>query len=123
MVGKVTMQTANIPSLSILTFPRMGAGKLLLPVRPSATLLAGFKHITVIPDPSREGIPLYKLNALDSLLDGLAGSSEEASGMEVRADSIDSIMSIVSSKVLSRASSPFGAGLLPDAGGVVDMVA
>jgi hypothetical protein len=124
MVNRMTMQTAHIPSLSILTFPRMSDGKVLLPVRPSYALMTSFRHITVIPDPSQvNNIPLYKLNALDSLLDQLAGPGRQAGKVTVDAGSIDGLLSVVSAKVLSRSASPYRTGLASETGGILDLVA
>jgi hypothetical protein len=119
-----SVATGGIPPLTILSFPRLSNGKVTLPVRPAYTLLASFKHIHVIPD-SRQvnGIPLYKLNALDSLLDRLANARPDAGTLKVDAGSIDALVVKLSSEVLSRAASPFSTGMLPDIGGVVDLVA
>ncbi len=117
------VEPAPVPALS-LTPGR--EGKLIVPVRPAHTLFAAFKHIHVVPDWSLEqGIPLYKLTILDSLIERLVGGSV----LPARADTaspetIDAVVSALSARLRAQAASaPFAAAANLPTGLVVDLVA
>jgi hypothetical protein len=126
--GVHAMRYAAPAAVSALSFPPSGGGKILLPVRPAYALFASFKHIQVIPDATlEEGVPLYKLALLDSLIEQMAvsGAARKEAEKGRTPGSIDGVIEELSARLRSRAaaSPSFGAGTLPAAGLVVDMVA
>ena len=106
--------------------PVQSAGrKLSFPVRPSLVVYANFKHIQVVPDSSLEGgIPLYKLTVLDNLIESLSRipGSGPMESRKVTAKTIDGVIGDITGRLRGRSGS-FQAGLRPDTGLVVDMVA
>jgi len=78
----------GVVSMTALRYAQADAGDVVMPVRPSQAVYANFKHIQVRPD-SRldDGVPLYKLKILDTLIDHLSAKRPPAA---VDAGSIDS---------------------------------
>ncbi len=102
----------------------------VMPVRPAQIVYANFKHIQVRPDSRlQDGVPLYKLRILDTLIDQLSPKSESGHGGSVdgsRQASIDSVMITEMSSELRPAGGSDGAyraGFLPAPGAFVDLVA
>jgi hypothetical protein len=112
-------------ALSFLPVPGAVKSKITLPVQPADVLYASFKHIKVVSGREQGGIPLYKLTALDAMLDQLARSGSTAAGGERNAGParIDSLLSDISRDLRSRLGGRFSGGLLPELGLVVDMTA
>lgn len=113
----------GIPTLMISSLPRVGSGKVTMPVRPAYTYLATFKHIQVVPD--RNGIPLYKLNALDALIERLtrAGSPSVEKLRRLDSSTIDDAVKGLSLELASRAAGRFTGGNQIETGLVVDLAA
>ncbi len=77
----------------------------LVPVRRAEQLYANFRHIQVRPSSGGEdGVPLYKLRVLDSLIDSLSREEGAAEGNP-------------------RIRAAYRAGFLPEPGAFVDLVA
>jgi hypothetical protein len=135
----------GVVSMTALRYAQADAGDVIMPVRPTQAVYANFKHIQVRPD-SRldEGVPLYKLKILDTLIDHLSAKRPPAA---VDAGSIDTTI-IEMSRSMRTAGGGFGtagggfgaagggfgataggpgasyrAGFLPPPGAFVDLVA
>ena len=111
--------------LSFLPVSGAVKDKVTLPVQPADVLYASFKHIKVVSGRENGGIPLYKLTALDALLDQLAKSgSTAAKGVRDAGPArIDEVLSEVSRTLRARLGGRFSGGLLPEPGLIVDMTA
>jgi hypothetical protein len=113
----------GVVSMTALRYAQADAGDVVMPVRPAQLVYANFKHIQVRPDSTLEdGIPLYKLKILDTLIDHLSVKSPVQS---VDAGSIDSAI-IEMSKGFRGAGGTgqsYRAGFLPAPGAFVDLVA
>jgi hypothetical protein len=113
----------GVVSMTALRYAQSDAGDVIMPVRPAQLIYANFKHIQVRPDSRLEdGIPLYKLKILDTLIEQLSQKKPQPS---VDAGSIDSVI-----MEMSRGFRPAGgsgqlyrAGFLPTPGAFVDLMA
>jgi hypothetical protein len=127
----------GVVSMTALRYAQADAGEVVVPVRPAELIYANFKHIEVRPDSRLEdGVPLYKLKILDTLIDHLSAKKPAPS---FDAGSIDSTI-IEMSRRMRAAEGGFGAagrglgassgsgesyraGFLPAPGAFVDLVA
>jgi hypothetical protein len=110
-------------SMTALRYAQADAGDLIMPVRPAQLVYANFKHIQVMPDSRlQDGVPLYKLKILDTLIDHL---SQKKPLTSVDASSIDSVIMDMSSGFRLRGVSgqSYRAAFLPAPGAFVDLVA
>jgi hypothetical protein len=126
MIGSVSSVRTNIMEMPVLALPRMGGRKATYPVRPADAIVARFKHIEVEPDfVTRTGIPLYKLSALDNLIEALSriGIFTRTDLHKADAASLDALVSGLSGEFRSRSANPFMAGNLVEKGLVVDLAA
>jgi hypothetical protein len=110
---------------------------IVVPVRPVQAIYASFRHIQVLPDTRlQDGVPLYKLKILDSLIEelspGKAGTAVGASGGgAAKAEAVDRIIGDLSGGLRAAeaaagrglGSSAYRAGFLPLPGAFVDLVA
>jgi len=63
----------GVVALTALRYAQTDGYAVIMPVRPAQAIVANFKHIQLRPDSRLEdGIPLYKLKILDSLIDQMA---------------------------------------------------
>lgn len=74
MVQAISPSTTVATIMAVRSAQTDTAG-VIMPVRPAQAIYASFRHIDVLPD-SRlsDGVPLYKLRILDSLIDRLSGA-------------------------------------------------
>jgi hypothetical protein len=138
----------GVVAMAALRYAQTDGASVVLPVRRAEMLYANFRHIQVRPDTSREdGIPLYKLKILDTLIDSFARGTGEtgaaatggagkagaaamgrASGYTRQAaseDAIDQMISAVAKNLRAegRGSAAYRAGFLPAPGAFVDLAA
>jgi hypothetical protein len=116
----------GVIALTAVRYAQSDAGQIVLPVRPAQLINANFRHIQLRPDSRLEdGIPLYKLRILDSLIDQLSrvagGSSQPLTSAD--AGSIDSLLAGMSREIRSAGASPYRGGFFPEPGALVDLVA
>jgi hypothetical protein len=141
MVQGITGQgQIGVVAISALRAVQSDGQSVVVPVRPSQAVYANFSHIRVRPDWSlQDGIPLYKLRILDTLMErysrtGTAGrTGEPAGGAGLAALSasgqgrkdIDSLINSLSQKLRVSAGDSFSyrAGFLPEPGTFLDLVA
>ena len=112
----------GVVSMTALRYAQSEGGDVIMPVRPAQVVAASFKHIRVMPDSRLEdGVPLYKLKILDTLIDQL---SRGKPGTSVDPGSIDSMIGEMS-RGLRRGGTAqaYRAGLFPAPGAFVDLVA
>ena len=124
-------------SITALRSVRTDDYEVVVPVRPVQAIYANFRHIQVLPDARlQDGVPLYKLKILDSLIDGLPPGSANAGagsagGETGRGQAIDRIIGDLSGGLRAAqaeaARGPgrgsYRAGFLPLPGAFVDLVA
>jgi hypothetical protein len=117
VAGATAGSHVGVISLAAVRYAQPGSGSPVMPVRPAELIYANFHHIRVQPDTRlQDGVPIYKLKILDSLIDHL---SARRPGAGVDAGSIDSVI-IEMSKGLRGA---YREGFLPAPGAFVDLVA
>jgi hypothetical protein len=124
MAGVSAGGHVGVVSMTALRYAQADAGNVIMPVRPAQLIYANFKHIQVRPDSRLEnGIPLYKLKILDTLIEQL--SQQNKSPRSVDAGSIDSVIVEMSKGLRPEGSSgqAYRARLLPAPGAFVDLVA
>ena len=126
----------GVVSMTALRYAQADGGDVIMPVRPAQAVYANFKHIQVRPD-SRldDGVPLYKLKILDTLIDHLSAKKPAAA---VDAGSIDNTIIEMSRSMRTSGggtaggafgamaggpSASYRAGFLPPPGAFVDLVA
>jgi hypothetical protein len=112
----------GVVSMTALRYAQSEGGDVIMPVRPAQVVAASFKHIRVMPDLRLEdGVPLYKLKILDTLIDQL---SRGKPGTSVDSGSIDSMIGEMSRGLRSGGTAQaYRAGLFPAPGAFVDLVA
>jgi hypothetical protein len=130
----------GLEAVTALRYAHTDGQALILPVRPAQMINARFKHIQMRPDSSlQNGIPLYKLKILDTLIDQLSRKDVRAAGesgaappaaASRRADapaatdagSVDAMIAALSAPL--RDSDPsYRARFLPEPGAFVDLLA
>jgi hypothetical protein len=124
MTTGVTARTPiGVVSMTALRYAQGEAGDIVVPVRPAQLLSANFRHIQLRPDASLEdGVPLYKLKILDTLIDQLSLKNPVPG---INSGSIDTAIARISKGFRT----PFGlgqtylAGFLPAPGAFVDLLA
>ncbi len=132
VAGVTTGGQVGVIAMTALRYAQADGQQAIMPVRPSQLIYANFKHIQVRPDARREdGVPLYKLKILDTLIDKLSRKDSAAAGMSaersaaVNADSIDTLITNLSRDLRGPrgAGYSYRAGFLPEPGAFVDLVA
>jgi hypothetical protein len=123
--GAGSIRTAGMAAIGALAFSGSGSARVSLPVRPAFAMYARFKHIKAVPDSSlRDGIPMYKLAILDSLIERLSGSrAGRGADLVANPRTIDDVITGLSRGIRGKDAISFRAGTLPDMGLVVDLVA
>ena len=82
----------------------------MVPVRPAYASTLSFKHISLEPDFTlRESVPVYKLAALDALIDGLMKTGMQAARQTPSPRTIDRVVQDMSARLAQRTATPFGA--------------
>src|SRR5579864_5203791 len=101
----------------------------VVPVRPVQAIYANFRHVQVLPDSRlQDGVPVYKLKILHSLIEELSPVKANAS-FTTSGGTIDRIISDLSGGLRAaeagrtRGSGAYRAGFLPLPGAFVDLVA
>ncbi len=87
-------------SLNSIVRASSGTGRINLPVPASVSFYSGFKHISVIPVPGRngaEGFSISKLRALDNLIEMLASTGQPGAAVrpgpgELTSEKVDSLI-------------------------------
>ena len=135
--GITTGSQVGVVSMTAVRYAQPAAGEPILPVRPAQMVAATFRHIQVRPDSRLDnGVPIYKLKILDTLIDHLSSRQRAAGGSvanvsvanvstanvstaNVNAATIDSVIMEMSRGMRGA----FQAGSLPAPGAFVDLVA
>jgi len=122
----------GIVSIAALRYAQKDGTSLVVPVRPAQVVHASFRHIQVLPDSRlRDGIPLYKLKLLDTLIGELSRHGAEGSGavgsgaaaLGTDAKSVDLLIDGMSKELRQGATGGYRTGFLPPPGAFVDLVA
>jgi hypothetical protein len=113
-------------AMTALRYAQTDGAQIVLPVRPSDAIHANFRHINVLPDATlQDGVPLYKLRILDSLIDQLSrtsgGRGQTAGGTE----NVDSMLESMSRELRAAGTqtAPYRAGFFFEPGAFIDLVA
>ncbi|MGA2640606.1 MAG: hypothetical protein ABSG21_06850 [Spirochaetia bacterium] len=109
--------------MTALRYAQPDAGDVVVSVRPAQLISANFKHIQVRPDSRLEdGVPLYKLKILDTLIDHLSLKNPVP---RFDSSSIDSMIVEMSNGFRAPRGSgqSYRTGFLPAPGAFVDLVA
>lgn len=115
-------------ALTAVRYAQTDNSPIVLPVRPSDAIHANFRHIDVLPDTTlAEGVPLYKLRILDTLIDQLsrvAGAGQASPGARTR-DNVDVLIDSMSSEMRTAGTraAPYRSGFFLEPGAFVDLVA
>jgi hypothetical protein len=112
----------GVVSMTALRYAQSDGGEVIMPVRPAQLIYANFKHIQVVPESRlQDGVPLYKLKILDTLIDQLSPKGRVPS---IMAGSIDGIIGEMSRGVPHHGTAAaYRAGFLPPPGAFVNLVA
>ena len=133
--GVSTGGQVGMVALAAVRYAQSDAPGVVMPVRRAQMIYASFKHIQVRPDSQlQDGVPLYKLRILDTLIDQMSPKAEtDASAADrpgrgtIHADaaSIDTVIAGLSSELRSTegSSGAYRAGFFPEPGAFVDLVA
>ena len=121
----------GLVALTAVRYAQPDAPGVVMPVRRAQMVYASFKHIQVCPDSSlKDGVPLYKLRILDTLIDqlsraGAAGGERGRSGMRAEGASIDGLITGMAKLLLpaGTAGDAYLPGFLPEPGAFVDLAA
>ncbi len=121
----------GVQSMAALRYPGADGYDVVVPVRPARAVHASFRHIEVLPDIRvQDGIPLYKLQILDALLEYYSAParrdfpSEQAPAADgTREATANILVNGLSRGTRSPAPGSYRAGLLPLPGALVDLVA
>jgi hypothetical protein len=106
VIGSISsIRPATVPNIAFL---KRGTGKIAVPIKPSRSISARFKHITAIPARmDNEGISVYKLQILDNLIERLVGQSNRAEEyVKISSENIDTLISHFKQELSFRESSP-----------------
>lgn len=107
----------GVASMTALRYAQRDGSEAIMPVRPAQLIYANFKHIQVVPDSRlQDGVPLYKLKILDTLIEQLSPRKPLPT---ITAGSIDSIIGELS----HGKAQAYRAGFLPAPGAFVNLVA
>ncbi len=143
---QTTGATVGVASITALRYAQSDGYNVVMPVRPAQAILASFRHIQVLPDSRlQDGVPLYKLRILDTLIDQLAavhrgfspGDVKRSSGVSSEAvrvggaggvdrligDLARGLRSAEAAAFRGSGGSAYRAGFLPLPGAFVDLVA
>ncbi|MBN2440360.1 MAG: hypothetical protein JXJ04_03415 [Spirochaetales bacterium] len=122
----------NISSIGPIIAPnvfhlRPGSGKISVPIKPSQSLNARFKHITALPVNTAEGsVPIYKLQMLDNLIERLIGQKGKAEEfVTISRENIDTLVSHLKDELSFRNSTfkAFQSNLRPGTGLLFNILA
>lgn len=132
----------GVVAITALRYAQSDGPDVVMPVRPAETIFASFRHIRVRPDfRLEEGVPLYKLKILDALIEHLSrtetpdegaarsgGIGPEGAGAGragMTAAHIDQAIESLSERLRQSTAGGalYQAGLLPEPGAFLDMVA
>jgi hypothetical protein len=122
----------GVAAITALRYAQSDGRDIVMPVRPAELINANFRHIQVRPD-SRldDGVPLYKLKILDTLIDSLSrdrtAPAREGTAARRGAGSaaIDTLIMRMAGELRHGADrdSSYRARFLPEPGAFVDLLA
>lgn len=122
----------GVAAITALRYAQSDGAGVVMPVRPAELIQATFRHIQVRPD-SRldDGVPLYKLKILDTLIDHFSrdngGAAQAGPLTRQRAgnSSIDTLITRMASELRQGAAlnNSYRARFLPEPGAFVDLLA
>jgi len=120
-------------ALTAVRYAQADAPGVIMPVRRAQMVYAQFAHIQVQPDSRlQDGVPLYKLQILDTLIDKMSRSARApgaaqpgTAGARPAPTSIDAVIAGLSNELRSGggAAASYRAAFLPAPGAFVDLVA
>jgi hypothetical protein len=120
----------GIVAITAMRYAQSDGGTVVVPVRPAQMINASFKHIQMRPDSRlQDGVPLYKLKILDSLIDHMAKATPNGAGLVgksgVDAVTIDGLIATMSGSARAEAgtAAAYRAGFFLEPGALVDLVA
>jgi hypothetical protein len=126
----------GVAAIAALRYAQSDGRDIVMPVRPAELVYANFRHIQVRPDSRLEdGVPLYKLKILDTLIDHLAAERGAAESVrrggaqsalpDVGGRSIDRMILEISSELRQGGAGerPYRARFLPEPGAFVNLLA
>jgi len=117
------------PVTAAVSIAHSDGARVILPIRRADLVYANFRHIQVLPDSRlQDGIPVYKLKLLDTLIERFArieGSGFAAGNRKIAPGSVDGLLEEMSRWLRTEGSrgAPYRAGLRFGLGAVVDLLA
>ena len=130
--GVTSGGNVGVAAITALRYAQSDGRDIVMPVRPAELINANFRHIQVRPD-SRldDGVPLYKLKILDTLIDSL--SRDNVGGVQsstlrrqgAGSPSIDGLITRMARELRqgSAQDNSYRARFLPEPGAFVDLLA
>lgn len=124
----------GVAAIAALRYAQSDGRDLVMPVRPALLIHANLRHIQVRPD-SRldDGVPLYKLKILDTLIDHLGRDSNVTAPLQGRTStrsdassvSIDTLITLMASELRQGGARDhsYRGRFLPEPGAFVDLLA
>ena len=124
----------GVAAIAALRYAQSDGRDIIMPVRPAELIQANFRHIQLQPD-SRldDGVPLYKLKILDTLIDSFSRDSAATASVQgsrparagVGAASIDDLIMQMTNeaRLSSGRENSYRARFLPAPGAFVDLLA
>jgi len=122
----------GVAAITALRYAQSDGGVVVMPVRPAELIQANFRHIQVRPDSRLEdGVPLYKLKILDTLIDHLSRDSGAAAhaGPLTRpaagSSHVDALITRMAAELRKgdALDNSYRARFLPEPGAFVDLLA
>jgi hypothetical protein len=106
---------------------KQGVGKIAIPLKPSQSMYARFRHIAAIPATSGDTeVPVYKLRILDNLIERLIGKKGNAEEfVKLSSKNIDTIISSLKHEIAFRNTGfkAFQTSIRPETGLILNILA
>jgi hypothetical protein len=124
----------GVAAITALRYAQSDGRDVVMPVRPAELIHANFRHIQVRPD-SRldDGVPLYKLKILDTLIDHLARDGGVTAPLKGRVSTPSDARGVSIDTLIAQMASELGQGgardhayrgrFLPEPGAFVNLFA
>lgn len=125
--GVSSLRPVVIPNIAEL---KSASSRIAVPVKPTFTPYARFKHIIGVPHDGEGGISVYKLLILDNLIDQFRSDKRgntvgPFAAQELSSENLESTIQrlFTDLKSISAGATPYRTVMMPEPGVVLDLVA